>query len=81
MSSRRDTRFSRGNSRFSCFDACHLQGLLEIKETHRPYGGPMLLGMGLMQDPRAVRALTFECPLYQLLGQSQRRLARMLAIY
>ena len=24
-----------------------VQGLLEIKDTHRPYGGPVLLGIGL----------------------------------
>ena len=24
-----------------------VQGLLEIKDTHRPWGGPMLLGIGL----------------------------------
>ena len=34
-----------------------VQGSLEIKDTHRPEGGPMLLDIGLLKDPRAVRVL------------------------
>ena len=35
-------------------------GGLEIKDTHRPQGGPKLLGVGLMQGPRASHVLIFE---------------------
>ena len=28
-------------------ETLQVQGLLEIKNTHRPWGGPMLLGTGL----------------------------------
>ena len=37
-----------------------VQGFLAIKNTHRPYGGPMLLGIELPGGPRAVRVLNFE---------------------
>ena len=37
-----------------------VQELLEIKDTHRPWGGPTLLGIGLLQGPRAVCVLNFE---------------------
>ena len=37
-----------------------MQGPLEIKDTHRPQGGPMLLGLALLQGPTAVRVLNFE---------------------
>ena len=51
--------------RFRC-SACQLFGcpgtgvILEIKDTHRPYGGPVLLGIALPQGPVAVRVLNFE---------------------
>jgi hypothetical protein len=41
-----------------------LQGLLEIKDTHRPKEGPMLLGISLPYGPRVVCVLNFEKPLY-----------------
>ena len=32
-----------------CYEASgQLQGLFEIKDTHRPWGGPMLLDIGLL---------------------------------
>ena len=37
-----------------------LQGLLESKDTRRPWGGPMFLSIALPEDPTAVHALTFE---------------------
>ena len=37
-----------------------VHGLLEIKDPHRPWGGPMLLGLALLWDPTAVRVLDFE---------------------
>ena len=37
-----------------------VQGLLDIKDTHRPYAGPMLLGIDLLKGPRAVCVLNFE---------------------
>ena len=37
-----------------------LQGLLELKDTHRPYEDPMLLGIDLPEDPMAVGVLNFE---------------------
>jgi hypothetical protein len=37
-----------------------LQGLLEIKKTHRPQGRPVLLGIALRYDPRRMRVLNFE---------------------
>jgi len=43
-------------------DAIH--GLLVNKDKHRPWGGAMLLGKALPQDPRAVRVLIREQPLY-----------------
>jgi len=35
-------------------------GLLEIKDTHFPLGGPMVLGIDLPQGPREVCVLNFE---------------------
>ena len=37
-----------------------LQGLLKIKDTQRPQGGPMLLGLALLWEPTAVLVLNFE---------------------
>ena len=37
-----------------------VQGLLEIKDTHRPYEGPMLLGIDLPYGPTAVCVLNVE---------------------
>ena len=34
-----------------------IQGLLANKDTHRPQGGPIVLGIALLEDPRAVRVL------------------------
>ena len=39
-----------------------VQMLLEIKDTRRPQGGPLLLGISILQDPRMVRVLNFEKP-------------------
>ena len=42
-------------------DVClSLQGLLKVKDTHRPQGGLMLLGKALLKGPKAVRVLDFE---------------------
>ena len=43
----------------------HLQGLLEIKDTHRHLEGPVLLGIALVQGPGAVCVLDFKQTLYR----------------
>ena len=42
-----------------CITEIIYRGSLEVEDTHRPYGGPMLLRIGLLKDPRAVRVLNF----------------------
>ena len=37
-----------------------LQGLLEVKDTRRPLGDYLLLGLALLYAPQVVRVLTFE---------------------
>ena len=41
-----------------------VQGLLEIKDKHSPWEGPMLLGRDLPEVPMAVCVFDFEQPLY-----------------
>ena len=41
-----------------------LKVFLEIKDTHRPKGGPVLLGIVLPEGPMAVRVLNYEELLY-----------------
>ena len=50
-----------------------LQGLLEIKDTHRPSGGSMLQGLALLLDPTAACVLDFE----QLLWSMRMRPSRV----
>ena len=42
----------------------NLKDLQKITDTHRPWGGRRVLGIGQLQEPRTVRVRNFEHPLY-----------------